>query len=74
MARLNETVKRDPARRLEDERQASLAARGVGLAAIMVETGAGRRRAMAEAERRLGLRWHNGSFGMDAGHYVGNHE
>jgi hypothetical protein len=69
MARFNQQLRRRPTRRMQADRQASLEARGVNVAAIMKELGIGERRAMAESERRLGIYWHNGSFGLDAGHY-----
>ena len=70
MARLNQTVRRNPARRMQSERRLSIELLGADVDALMAELGVGERRAMAEAERRLGLLWHNGSFGKCAGHYL----
>lgn len=71
MARFNESMQRDPARRATDARKASLASRGVDLASVMAETGLGERRAMAEAERRLNIHWHVGVGECGACHLPG---
>ena len=79
MARMNQFAGRSPqhkARRHENQaaRRESLEARGVNVGSLMTELGVGERKACAEAERRLGLRWCDGrSFGQTAGHSAGNH-
>jgi len=69
MARFNQNIRRDPSRRMQPQRRASLEAKGLNIDWIMANKGIGERRAMALAEKGLGLAWHNGAFGKDAGHY-----
>lgn len=62
MARFNQLAGKSPGQRTrrsqcQAARRESLEARGVDIAAIMAELDLGERRACAEAERRLGLRW-----------------
>jgi len=79
MARFNQFSGRSPqhrARRHENQaaRRQSLADRGVEVAALMATLGVGERRACAEAEARLGLRWVDGRrIGQVEGHYPGKH-
>lgn len=70
MARLNQSLKRKPGRRMQAERRASLETLGANIGEIMRIQGVGERRAMAEAERSLGVRWHNGIGEKPAGHYA----
>jgi hypothetical protein len=69
MARFNQEMKRNPARRMQSQRRASLEALGADIGHVMAEHGVGERKALAIAERDLGVLWHNGAFGRDAGHY-----
>lgn len=47
------------------DRRASLEALGANVAAKMIEMGCGEKRAMAQIEREMGLRWSAGGFGNE---------
>lgn len=71
MARFNEQMHRNPARRYQAERRESLERLGVDVTALAAELGVGERRAMAEAERQLNIHWHAGTGDGGAGHRPG---
>lgn len=77
MAKFNQFAGRSPsnlafrAARVSDRRK-SLEAKGVDVAAKMAAIGCGEKRAMAEAERELGLIWLAGGYGDQVrGHAAG---